>query len=65
MQITITKEQKAILDILEESKVTCYQTHPVNPKEWEPFSYSAVLAISPTCIDRIKMLWKLPTNQEI
>ena len=65
MQITITKEQKAILDILEDSEVVCYQKFPVNPKEWEPYSYSAVLAISPTAIERIKMLWKLPTNQEI
>ncbi len=54
-----------ILEILEDSKTVCYEKFPRDPKEWEAYSLSAVLCISPTCIDRIKQLYKLPINEEV
>lgn len=54
----MTQEQKAILDILEDCKLVCYELSP-------SFWYSAVQSISPICIDRIKMLWWMKVNEEI
>jgi hypothetical protein len=53
----MTPEQQAILDILEDSKYTAYEFDEYNSrKSWED-SYSSVLVLSPTAIDRIKDLF--------
>jgi hypothetical protein len=58
----MTPEQKAILDILEDSKWTAYELDEYSSRLHGEASYSAVQVLSPTCIDRIKMLLKLPNN---
>jgi len=62
----MTPEQQTILDILEDSKGTAYERYYTTGDEYgDKYWYSAVQVLSPTAIDRIKMLWNLPTNQEI
>ena len=51
---TMTPEQQAILDILEDSKGLAYERYNKTENE---YWYSAVLVLSPTAIDRIKLLF--------
>lgn len=55
----MTPEQKAILDILEDSKWVAYERTESNGwnSTWAKYSYSAVQVLSPTAIDRIKLLF--------